>query len=155
MERQRGFTIIELMVTLAIVGILFATAAPIYHTWQQRAYGSEAAVMLKQLISAEIAYFLDNNKFFPDNDVYTIPHEGDTSPSGVNVIKEIQDNLNITINQGHFLTYSLAGVNEPGNESFVVTIQSKDRQFDLFKGTDTVIASLDKNGNAEYSYPSY
>ena len=33
MRRQRGFTVVELMVTLSIVGILVAAAAPGYQDW--------------------------------------------------------------------------------------------------------------------------
>ena len=155
MNRQHGFTMVELLVVVGIMGILFVSAVPLYRTWQQRAYGSEAAIMLNQLINAEIAYFLENDEFFPPDIDYYIPHEGATTPAGVDVIQEIEDNLNIIIRQGHFLEYTLRGVNSPGNESFVVTIQSKDKQFELFKGTDEIYANLDKNGKVEFVYPSY
>lgn len=155
MVRQAGFTLLELLVTLSIVGILFVTSIPIYNTWQQRAYGSEAAIMLKQLMDAEIAYYLENNKFFPEDTSYFIPHSGDPTPAGTDVKKEIQDNLNINIRSGHFLEYTLVGDNTPGSEGFFVTIASRDLQFDIFKGTPLITGSLYKDGTIEYVYPSY
>ena len=153
MKRQSGFTILEILVSVAIVGILSATAVPLYHTWQGRAYGSEAAIMLKQIIGAEINYFLENNKFFPEDTTYTILHDGEPDPQ--NAIEAIHENLHITISQGHFLEYALQGVNVPGSESFSLTIQSRDGDFDIVKGKDTVIATIDRYGNAEFIYPSY
>jgi prepilin-type N-terminal cleavage/methylation domain-containing protein len=154
MKRQSGFTLLEILVALAIVGILTATAVPLYHTWQGRAYGSEAAIMMKQIIGAEINYFLENNKFFPDDTTYFIPHEGQTEPPSV-VIEDISNNLHITISQGHSLEYYLTGSNVPGDESFQLTIQSRNLDFNIFKGVPTISASLDKNGNTKFVYPNY
>jgi prepilin-type N-terminal cleavage/methylation domain-containing protein len=64
--RRTDFTVIELMVVIAILGILGATAVPYYRTFQQRACGSEACMMLKQVLDAEIMYFLEHEEFFSE-----------------------------------------------------------------------------------------
>ena len=153
MKRQSGFTILEILVALAIVGILTATAVPLYHTWQGRAYGSEASIMLKQIIGAEINYLLDNNKFYPDNATYMILHDGETDPQ--DAIQDIEENLHITLSQGHFLEYYLQGSNVAPDEGFFLTIRSKDAQFEIFKDAREIVVKMDKNGNVDHFYPHY
>jgi prepilin-type N-terminal cleavage/methylation domain-containing protein len=153
MKRQSGFTLLEILVVVAIMGILSATAVPLYHTWLGRARGSEATIMLKQIISAEISYLLDNSKFYPDNTTYMILDEGETTPQ--DAIKNIEDNLHLSINQGHDLEYSLTGNNEPENENFILIISSKGGKFDIFKDTPELIVRMDKNGTVDQFTPYY
>ena len=60
MKKTAGFTLIELMVVIAILGIMAASAVPLYSRYRQITVGSEATVMLKQILDAEIMYFVEN-----------------------------------------------------------------------------------------------
>jgi type II secretory pathway pseudopilin PulG len=53
-------------VVIAILGILATTAMPFYQTWTQRAYGTQATALARQLVDAQIMNYLQNNSFIPD-----------------------------------------------------------------------------------------
>ena len=59
-EGQKGFTLIELMIVIAIIGILAAIAIPQFTSYRQKGYNTQAKGELKSLYTACQAYFADN-----------------------------------------------------------------------------------------------
>ncbi|ENX2447358.1 pilin, partial [Neisseria gonorrhoeae] len=65
---QKGFTLIELMIVIAIVGILAAVALPAYQDYTARAQVSEAILLAEGQKSAVTEYYLNHGIWPKDND---------------------------------------------------------------------------------------
>ena len=63
LKGKKGFTLIELMIVVAIIGILAAIAIPNFLRFQAKSKQSEAKTNLGAIYTGQIAYFGEGNSF--------------------------------------------------------------------------------------------
>ncbi|WP_447970384.1 type IV pilin protein [Nitrospira sp. M1] len=65
-RNRQGFSLTELMIVVAIIGILATIAIPKFMTYQAKAKQTEAKNNLVAIHTGEIAYFAENNGYIDD-----------------------------------------------------------------------------------------
>lgn len=61
---KKGFTLVEIVITIVIVGILSLVSVPIYRNYVRKAMGTEATALLGAINLSEKAYLAENGSFY-------------------------------------------------------------------------------------------
>lgn len=77
--RQSGFTLIELIITIAVIGILVMVAVPSYNDSTTKARRSDGQAALMDIMVRQERFFTENNTY--TTDLAELPASG-TSPEG-------------------------------------------------------------------------
>ena len=94
-KKECGFSLIELMIVVAIMGILVAVALPQYQNYQVRSKVTEALVLAESVKRAMEVYYADHGEWPVDNANAGLPAMNDLSST---YIKKTQ----VKTDCGHF-----------------------------------------------------
>jgi len=64
--KRSGFTLIELLIVVVIIGVLASIAIPKFANTKEKAYLTSMKADLRNLVTAEEAYFADSIKYTTD-----------------------------------------------------------------------------------------
>jgi prepilin-type N-terminal cleavage/methylation domain-containing protein len=128
-----GFTLVEVMITLAILGILASISIPNFRSYQARAEYASMRAALKHLMDGEDLYFLDHRSFYPTSGNINIP-------SGT--ARDIPE-LAYSFPQGHKNRYRIRGTNNANRNRYIITVfcdfdSNKDGRNDRFTATTDI-----------------
>ena len=113
-RRRYGFTVIELLITVAIVGILAAIAVPPYNSYIMRSRILDAFAKLSDYSVRMEQYFLDRRTYLDD-----VGHCGIAPAAAVGAADSFQVTCTATARS---YVYTASGLGNKGMASFIYTI---------------------------------
>ncbi len=110
LKNKKGFTLIELMIVVAIIGILAAIAIPNFMNYQCKAKQSEAKTVLGNIRVAQEAYLAEYDTY-----------SADTGELGVSIKGEPRYGYEITADATTFTATATANDNGPTGDVWTMT----------------------------------
>lgn len=66
LRNQRGFTLVELMIVIVIIGVLAAIAVPAYSSYVSKAQERTCEANRRTISTAATMYYIENNEYADD-----------------------------------------------------------------------------------------
>jgi type IV pilus assembly protein PilA len=110
-KKEEGFTLIELMIVIAIIGILAAIAIPQFSAYRQRSFNASAESDLRNAATAQEAYFVDHQIYVPSPQ---------TNLTGDKYGLYISSNVNMA-GTGGTNSYNMSAYNSRGNKTYTLS----------------------------------
>jgi type IV pilus assembly protein PilA len=99
LRQEKGFTLIELMIVIAIIGILAAIAIPQFSSYRQRSFNAAAMSDLRNAATAQEALYTDSLAY--TNATADLTTRGYTPSANVTLSITAASNSQYTMTAGH------------------------------------------------------
>ena len=111
LKQKKGFTLIELMIVIAIIGILAAIAIPQFAAYRVRGFNATSQSDLRNMITAQEAYFADKQIYVGAGDVAV-------SLSAYGYTRS--NNVTATIVSSNSFTYQMTNAHSSGDRTWTI-----------------------------------
>ena len=98
-EDMKGFTLLELIMVIAVIGILATIAIPQFIDYQKRSFNEVARIALRNAAVAQEAYYLDTNTY--TGQIGDLTSRGYTTSDNVTLSIVAHSNSEYIMTAGH------------------------------------------------------
>jgi prepilin-type N-terminal cleavage/methylation domain-containing protein len=110
-KRDEGFTLVELMIVIAIIAILAAIAIPQLSVYRTKSYNTAAVSDLKNAAIAQEAYYVDNRLY--TNSITNLT----TNPYDLH----ISQGVNLAVSSANNEAYLMTAYHSAGNKTYTLS----------------------------------
>ena len=110
-KNEKGFTLIELMIVIAIIGILAAIAIPQFSAYRTRSFNAAATADIRNAATAQEAYFVDHSIYAGAVDDIT----------GATYGLFLSSNVTLAITANNTTQYTMTASNSSGDQTYTLT----------------------------------
>jgi len=110
-KNEEGFTLIELMIVIAIIGILAAIAIPQFSAYRTRSFNAAAAADIRNAATAQEAYFVDNQAYCTAS----------ASLEGATYGLYLSENVTLTVTAATTSGYTMTATHSSGDSTWTLT----------------------------------